>query len=154
MLSSGHSLPSIYSGPTVKVLSSTITSSQFTAQLQLSNSTSWVDSGSLDIGSSAAAIIWAYGKSAPSNPSNPTSDFLEHRDEGTFSIDMKSAQVVQQGSASGSPAATATGATGNGTTTSLSLPSAPTITGDSYSSTSIGLTDRDKVNLHGPWEKR
>lgn len=160
IMCSGHSEPSVYSGPTVKVLSSTITSSQFTAQLQLSNSTTWVNSGSLDIGSSDASVIWAYGSSAPSNPSNPNSDFQEHDGKGTFSINMVSAQVVQQGPSPTSPAATGvpTGndTTTNGTTTEStptgSFPAAPVITGVSHAGTVIGLSYRDKVPSSFHWK--
>lgn len=142
------------------MLSSTITSSQFTAQLQLSNATTWVDSGSLDIESSDAGIIWAFGTNAPSDPSDPTSDFEQHRSQGTFSIDMKSAQVAQQSTTSSSASPTdpsgttgipaGNGTTGNDTPTNATptyvFPSAPTITGDSTpDDAGLGLSYQDKV---------
>lgn len=156
IMCSGHSEPSAYSGPIVKVLSSTITSSQFTVQLHLSNSTTWVNSGSLDIGSSGAPVIWAYGSSAPSNPSDPNSDFQEHDDKGTFTINMQSAQVVQQGPSPTSPTTTGvpTGndTTTNGTTTGTdTTDAAPTITGVSHAGTGIGLSYRDKVPSSFHW---
>ena len=134
----------MYSGPSVSVLSSNITSSQFTAQLKLSNATTWIGNGRLNINSDNAGVIWAYGTNAPNNPSNPSSDFQQHRVMGVFSIDMKSAQVNQDSPSSTNPA-------GGATATAL----APTITGNlSPEGTGIGLTHRDKVARPQPAFRR
>jgi cellobiose dehydrogenase (acceptor) len=145
-LVSGHSEPSVYSGPTITVLSSTITSSQFNAQLQLSNATTWVNSGTLDISSSDAGVIWAYGDNPPSNPSDPSSDFQQHSAQGTFSIDMKSAQVSQQNSSPASASSTNTTGTTDDPKTGTNAIQPPQIIGNSSShNTQGGLSYRDKV---------
>lgn len=129
---SGQQQPSVYSGPTVTVISKNITSSSFTAQLQLKNVTSWGHSGSLNINSNSAGVVWAYGSSAPTDPSNPFSNFQQHRTRGTFSIDMKSAQFTDTTSVAASGTASLTG---------------PTITGGVIApiDDGTGLTYRDKV---------
>ena len=156
---SGHVEPQVYDGPTISVISSAITSSQFTAQLRLSNSTTW-SAGSLNIDSSDAPIIWAYGTNSPSNPSSPSSDFTQHRAEGQFSLNMKAAQVQEA-----SPSTTTAEATASGTAvhseaagssfsaststlaTATTSISAPVITGVpiDYSDIGTGLTSYDKV---------
>jgi hypothetical protein len=135
----------VYSGPGISVLSSTVTSSTFTAQLKLTNATSWSNSGSLNINSNSAGVIWAYGSSAPSNPSNSASNFQQHRSMGTFSIDMKAAQVQEAAATSASPSQS--GASESSGVASPTLVAAPTITGVIIPSDSgTGLTYRDKVS--------
>ena len=148
----------MYNGPTVSVISSDITSSSFTAQLRLSNATSWSGSGSLNVDSSDASILWAYGTSAPSNPSSPSSNFQQHRSEGTFSVNMKAAQVQDTSSSSsdsGSSAVatgSATDAVTSATDTGSSTPaqtsvSAPKITGITLpADIETGLTSYQKVS--------
>ena len=119
---SSHLQPEVYPGPSVLVLSSNITSTAFIATLQLKNVTRWKDNGKLDIESSAAGIVWALGASPPDNPSNPSSNFQQHKAMGVFWVDMKSAQADS------------------------GLPAAPSITGDKIlNKAGIGLTHRDKV---------
>jgi hypothetical protein len=166
---SGHSEPSVYSGPSVSVLSSNITSSLLTAQLSLNNVTTWQDQGTLDISSSNAGIIWALGTSGPSDPSNPNSDFQQHAYDGTFTINMAAAQVTQAGAStsassssdpdSGSSLGGVFGknstegeGSSEGNSTSTQTPSdglAPEITGQSSEGqiSLIGLTSRQKVRI-------
>jgi Cytochrome domain of cellobiose dehydrogenase len=147
---SGHSEPNVYLGPTISVLSSNITSNSFIAELAISNATTWMNSGSLDIGSSSASVIWALGTSPPSDPTNPSSDFEQHQYQGTFSIDMQSAQVDQStSSGNGSSNSNSTEPAGPGSPTIGTLPAAPQITGAASSSSgfSFGLSPRDKVPL-------
>jgi len=144
----GHQEPSSYSGPNVTVLSSNITSSTFVAELSLSNATTWQDSGFIDITSQQADVIWALGTSAPSDPSNPESDFQRHDYDGTFTIDMAAAQTTDNtaGSSSGSSPSNATGGSaGTGSSTGTQSGSAPSITGQSEHTTIGGLTSRQKV---------
>ena len=82
----------MYSGPTISVVSCNITTSTLVVQLALTNATTW-EGGSLDITSSQAGVIWALGSFPPFDPSNPASDFLEHEYQGTFTIDMATAQT-------------------------------------------------------------
>ena len=91
----GHFEPAVYDGPSVSILSSDISSSQFTATLRLTNATTWIGGGKLNIDSSDAGVIWALGSNPPNDPSNPSSDFQQHKIMGIFSVDMKSAQVDQ-----------------------------------------------------------
>lgn len=91
--SSGQFKPVVYRGPSVSVLSSTITSTEFSAILQLKNATKWQDNGKLNIDSSDTGVIWAFGTDPPDDRSNPSSDFQKHKIMGTFSVDLKSAQV-------------------------------------------------------------
>jgi hypothetical protein len=136
----GHFQPEVYSGPGVSVLSSTVTSSSFSAQLKLTNATSWSNSGSLNINSDTAGIVWAFGTSAPSNPSNSGSNFQQHRSRGTFSIDMKAAQVQEA-------VASQSGASATSGVASPTLIAAPTITGAIVpTDNGTGLTHRDKVS--------
>jgi hypothetical protein len=138
LMCSSESLPLIYKGPQVSVLSSNISSSGFETTLQLSNATTWMNSGQLDINSNNAGVIWALGSTPPSQPSNPASNFQQHNTMGTFSIDMKSAQVSSQSTPSG---------TSSGPVSS-SAPAAPTISGvKSPGQVKIGLTYRDKVSF-------
>ena len=151
----GHQEPNSYSGPNVTVLSSNITSSTFIAELSLSNATTWQDSGFLDITSQQADVIWALGTSAPSDPSNPDSDFQRHDYDGTFTIDMSAAQTTgntggsSTGSSSGSSPSNVTGSSAgtgsDGSSTGTKSGSAPSITGQSEHTTIGGLTSRQKV---------
>lgn len=133
--SRGHFEPAIYDGPSVSVLSSDISSSQFSATLRLSNATTWIGGGELNIDSSDAGVIWALGSSPPNDPPDPSSDFQQHRIMGIFSVNMKSAQVDQGASPTLS----------GSTTESTDSPSLPSITGDITPHAGIGLTHRDKV---------
>lgn len=102
--------------------------------------------------STDASIIWAYGSSAPSNPSDPSSNFQQHRSQGTFSLDMKAAQVQEAAGTATSATASAdanqsgnSAAPSNAAATSVS---APQITGITFSESQLdntGLTSRDKV---------
>ena len=146
---SGLFEPSPYSGPTVSVISSSVTSDAFNAQLQISNATSWMNSGSLDTDSTDAGVIWALGTNPPNDPSNPDSDFQQHQTMGVFQINMKQAQVSTAAATAtaGSPSETGAG-TGTVTTPTsrVTLPAAPSITGDIIPvKGGIGLTYREKV---------
>jgi Cytochrome domain of cellobiose dehydrogenase len=143
-LSSGHYEPSPYSGPSASVISSSVTSEEFIATLQLSNATTWINNGALNIDSSNAGVIWALGTSPPSDPSDPDSDFQQHQVMGIFSINMEEAQVNSDGSSSTSPTATGTG-TGTTSEPSVVGPVLPKITGN-VPETGIHLTHRDKVH--------
>ena len=136
----GHFEPAVYDGPSVSVLSSDISSSQFSATLRLSNATTWIGGGELNIDSSDAGVIWALGSSPPNDPSDPSSDFQQHKIMGIFSVNMKSAQVDQGASPTQSGSTTQSTDSPNLT----GLP-APSITGDITPHARIGLTHRDKV---------
>ena len=150
-----ESAPALYSGPVVTVISSNITSSEFSTTLLLSNATEWWGgSGSLDITSSSAPLIWALGSSTPSDPSDPSSSIQQHRTQGTFSVNMKAAQYTPTtGSTTGSTTANGTSSSSNSTTGSTtdssgaSNPSLPYVTGGSAGSDNVsyGLSSRDKV---------
>jgi len=157
MRSRGHQEPNVYSGPSVTVLSSNITSSTFIAELSLSNATTWQNSGYLDITSQQAGVIWALGTSGPSDPSNPDSDFQQHDYDGTFTINMAAAQTTANtvpsstdpSSNSGSLPSNfpgSAGGTGSGTQTNSG--GAPSITGVSEHASVGGITPRQKVHHH------
>ena len=108
--------------------------------------------------STDASIIWAYGTSAPSNPSDPSSDFQQHRSQGTFSLDMKAAQVQEAAGTSANSnsvaSATASGdanqpsnsaAPSGAVVTSVSAPQITGITFPEGQPDNTGLTSRDKV---------
>jgi Cytochrome domain of cellobiose dehydrogenase len=102
--------------------------------------------GSLDISSSNAGVIWALGTIPPSNPSNPDSDFQQHKVMGNFFIDMKSAQINQDTDASSTTAGTPTQTGATSVITNI----VPTITGNStvpLISIINTLTHRNKVRL-------
>lgn len=146
---SGEFEPAVYSGPTVTVLSSSITSTQFSATLQISNATTWTNNGALDVNSANAGVIWAYTTQPPNDPSNPDSDFQQHQTMGTFTINMKAAQAEQGTGSSGGTPSTPTGTQGSGTTGSTAGVVAPTITGDLSPDGTGGLSYREKVCLPG-----
>lgn len=147
--SRGHFEPAVYDGPSVSVVSSDISSSQFTATLRLSNATTWIGGGKLNIDSSDAGVIWALGSSPPNDPSDPFSDFQQHRIMGIFSVNMKAAQVDQDtGPASPTQSGSTTESTDSPSLTGLS---APSITGDITPHAGIGLTHRDKVRKLEMW---
>ena len=165
LIGSGHSSPDLYDGPIVSVISSNITSSEFSVTLLLSNSTTWFGgSGSVDITSSSAPVIWALGTKTPSTPSDPTSNIQQHREQGVFSINMNAAQFTQN-----TDTAPNSNGTGNGNDSSSSstnsnsssgLPSSPsipflqpTITGSASSAShsgSFGLSSWEQVRSMKP----
>jgi hypothetical protein len=49
--------------------------------------------GKLNIQSTSADFIYAYGDTTPSDPSSPLSPFLEHVDHGDFNLNLKTAQT-------------------------------------------------------------
>jgi Cytochrome domain of cellobiose dehydrogenase len=120
----------VYPGPQVTVLSSNITANAFSAQLQLSNVTSWISGGQLNVNSDDAGVVWAFGTIPPDNPADPSSNFQQHKVMGVFSVNMKAAQASSTGD---SP----TGTSG----------AAPVITGDTLAGpVHLGLTKEDKVD--------
>jgi hypothetical protein len=146
-----ESAPALYSGPSVTVMSSNITSSEFSTTLLLSNATQWWGgSGSLDITSTSAPLIWALGSSAPSDPSDPSSSIQQHRTQGTFSVNMKAAQYTPAtgSTTSNGTSSSSSSTTGSGTESSGPYsPSLPSVTGGSAGSDNVsyGLSSRDKV---------
>ena len=150
-----ESAPALYSGPVVTVISSNITSSEFSTTLLLSNATEWWGgSGSLDITSTSAPLIWALGSSAPSDPSDPSSSIQQHRSQGTFSVNMKAAQYTPSDTGSTTSNGTSSSSnTNTGSTTEPSSPSSPSnpylpsVTGGSAGSDNVsyGLSSREKV---------
>jgi hypothetical protein len=145
----GHFEPAIYSGPSVSVLSSNISSSLFSATVQLTNATTWTGGGNLNIDSSDAGVIWALGSSPPNNPSDPTSDFQQHKLMGIFSVDMESAQV-SGGTGPASPTQSGSTTESTDSPSLTGLPAAPSITGNvTPNGKGIGLTHRDKVQNFG-----
>jgi Cytochrome domain of cellobiose dehydrogenase len=134
----------------VSVLSGNITTDTFSAQLSISNATSWMQGGELNINSASAGVIWALGTIPVSDPGDPDTSFQQHKVMGTFSIDMKAAQVAESDSGSGSTGSATSGApspTGSSPTqtSDTSNPILPTITGGVAPVLDIGLTQRDKV---------
>ena len=117
--------PRIYPGPIITVVSQNISSQIFSVDLKLENVTSWGNGHTLDIDSSSAGVVWAYGTNPPTDPGNSASDFQQHLLMGVFSINMKSAQMTS------------------------SNPSGPSIINPVDVSTTniLGLTKRDKVDL-------
>jgi hypothetical protein len=87
----GQGLPPVYAGPTLQVLSSVVTSTSTTAHLRCSNCTEW-SGGNLDLNSTSANFIYAYGGMAPEDPENPNSDFFIHIYAGNFSLNLQDAQ--------------------------------------------------------------
>src|SRR6266496_5399127 len=86
----GHSLPPIYPGPQLTVISQNVTKDTTTVALKCYNCTAWSE-GKLDIQSTTANFIYAYGSTAPKNPSNFDSSFSQHDDHGNFKLNLKSA---------------------------------------------------------------
>lgn len=115
----------------MQVLASNHTTDVFTAELSISNATTWHNSGTLDVNSDNAGVIWSLSTVDVYQPSNPDTDFQQHQTMGTFNINMKAAQQTA------SPTAGGTGAT--------ATPATPAITGAVAEPGSIGLTHRDKV---------
>jgi hypothetical protein len=89
---SGHSLPPVYPGPLITFLSHTANSTLTSVQFKCSNCTTW-SVGKLNVQSTAADFIYAYGDTPPTTPSNPDSPFEEHVDHGDFTLNMKNAQT-------------------------------------------------------------
>jgi Cytochrome domain of cellobiose dehydrogenase len=89
----GQGLPPVYSGPILQVVSSVVTNSSTTAHLRCSNCTEW-SGGNLDINSTSADFIYAYGEIPPENPANPDSDFFIHIDTGNFNLNLQDAQSL------------------------------------------------------------
>jgi len=116
----------------VQVLASNHTTDVFTAELSISNATTWHNSGTLDVNSDNAGVIWSLSTVDVYQPSNPDTDFQQHQTMGTFNINMKAAQQTA------SPTAGGTGA--------AATPAGPAITGTFAEPASIGLTHRDKVS--------
>jgi Cytochrome domain of cellobiose dehydrogenase len=137
---SGQFEPAPYAGPTVQVLSSNHTTDLFTAQLSISNATTWMNSGTLDVNSDNAGVIWSLSTVDVYQPSNPDTDFQQHQTMGTFDINMKAAQQTA------SPTSPTASATAGG----------PVITGDFAEPASLGLSHRAKVHQPllpaRPWE--
>ena len=129
---SGQFEPAPYAGPIVTVLSSNHTTDLFTTQLSISNATTWMNSGTLDVNSDNAGVIWSLSTVDVYQPSNPDTDFQQHQTMGTFDINLKAAQQT----------ATATSPTASASA------GGPAITGDFTEPASIGLTHRDKVHQH------
>jgi hypothetical protein len=90
LIGRGHSLPPVYPGPQITLLSQNVTKELTTVQLKCSDCTVW-STGSLDIQLTSANLIYAYSGTAPSNPSSPGSPFLQHDDHGNFNLNLKSA---------------------------------------------------------------
>jgi len=90
---SGHSLPPVYNGPDVQVLESSANSSLSTIQLKCTNCTQW-STGNLNLESVSANMIWAYGTTAPSNPSQSSSSFTQHTDNGVFNLNLQQAATT------------------------------------------------------------
>jgi cellobiose dehydrogenase (acceptor) len=109
---SGHSLPSVYSGTVINIISSSVNSSTVTAEFQCYGCTIW-SSGTYDISSTSADFIWAYGAHAPDVPSNPNSSFTRHDSVGSFVLDLKAAQTTlspkPEGATNGTPTSTTVG---------------------------------------------
>ena len=89
---SGHGLPPVYSGPVLELISSTVNLSSTMAEVRCSNCTKW-SGGSIDLESTSANFIYAYGETAPEDPGNPNSDFFIHVDSGNFNLDLQNARV-------------------------------------------------------------
>jgi len=124
----------------VQVLASNHTSDLFTAELSISNATTWQNSGKLDVNSANAGVIWSLSSVDVYEPSNPDTDFQQHQTMGVFGINMKAAQQTA------SPTASGTDATGT--------PATPAITGAVPEPAKIGLTHRDKVHITPPSQGR
>ena len=122
LIGRGHSLPPPYSGSQITILSQNVTHNLTTVQLKCSDCTVW-STGTLDIQSTSANFIYAYGTTGPSNPSNPESPFPQHYDHGNFNLNLKSAVTNSN--------------------------SAPLIGGQKSTSSTGGLTERQKVYNFG-----
>jgi Cytochrome domain of cellobiose dehydrogenase len=116
-----HDLPPVYSGAEIEILGHTVDSNVTTVQLKCSNCTTW-PTGNLNIKSTSADFIYAYGTTAPASPANSGSSFLQHVSNGGFTLNLVSAQS--------------------------SSTTAPTLTGSkSSSSEGGGLTERQWVPI-------
>lgn len=89
----GHIQPAVYDGPHITVLSQTVNSNVTNVQLKCSNCTTW-STGKLNVQSTAADFVYAYGDSPPNSPSNPGSSFPQHVDHGGFALNLKNAQTT------------------------------------------------------------
>ena len=96
----------MYSGPGIQVLSSAVNNSSTSIELQCSNCTEW-SGGTLDLESSTAGFIYAYGGITPVDPANPNSDFFIHAGYGNFDVDLQNARISSNTSASAIPQFTA-----------------------------------------------
>jgi cellobiose dehydrogenase (acceptor) len=88
----GEGLPPVYEGPSIDILSSNIAENATTVQFQCSNCTTW-SGGSLDLNSTSADFIYAWGNMEPLEPSESNSTFFIHVDYGNFKLNLKSAQT-------------------------------------------------------------
>jgi hypothetical protein len=125
-LASGQGLPPVYSGPEIQLLSSKISNNSTAVSFRCSNCTTW-SVGELDVQSTSADLIYAYGETAPMDPSNPNSDFLIHTYSGNFNLDLKAAQMIS---------------TNSTTPLNTTMPPPPPL-----SQSKGGLTTRQKVPL-------
>ena len=71
-------------------MSHNVTKDLTTVGIKCSNCTTW-PTGKLDIKSSAADFIYAYGSTAPSKLSDPSSSFTQHDDHGNFQMNLVTA---------------------------------------------------------------
>lgn len=90
LIGRGHSLPPVYQGPDITIISQNVTQDLTTVQLNCSDCTVW-STGKLDIQSTSADFIYAYATSGPFNPSSSSSGFPQHDDHGNFNLNLKSA---------------------------------------------------------------
>jgi hypothetical protein len=60
--------------------------------IKCSNCTKW-SGGKLDLQSTSADFIYAYGLQTPLNPSNPSSDFFIHISNGKFKLNLQKSRI-------------------------------------------------------------
>jgi len=89
----GHIQPAVYDGPHITILSQTVNSNVTNVQLKCSNCTTW-SAGKLNVQSTAADFVYAYGDSPPASPANSGSSFPQHVDHGEFALNLKDAQTT------------------------------------------------------------
>jgi hypothetical protein len=84
-------LPPPYFGPTITIISKSVTSNSTTVGIKCSNCTNW-SGGGLDTWSTAGCI-YAYGINPPSDPSEIGSSFSQHEVHKNFALDLNAAHI-------------------------------------------------------------
>jgi len=115
-----ESLPPVYHGAEVSILSRTVASNVTSVQIKCSNCTTW-PGGNLNVKSTSADFIYAYGTTAPASPANSGSSFLQHVGNGGFTLDL----VKAQSSSTTAPTITGGASSGGGLTQRQWVPRTP-----------------------------
>ncbi|EIW75667.1 cellobiose dehydrogenase [Coniophora puteana RWD-64-598 SS2] len=137
----GYVQPTVYSGPNITTLSETVVNSTHWKWVyRCQNCTTW-SGGSIST-SGSGAVAWAWSSAAVDDPSDASSDFLEHNDFGFFGQNWQSAQTSNYANylagKPGTPTSTTSTPPTSTTTTSTSSSSTPTVTGTPYDYIIVG----------------